>query len=275
MGKTFNLNNFAIDHVLRGVMTSFNNELMWSINQITEPSLNVTTDTSQTFDALGTTIAEFDKAKNAEFSAQNSLFDLGLYAAQQGTQKEIATDTETITSPAFETITVPKVTTDPVKLLHKPNIMPTEIYYLNGDDTLGQVIKYSATAGIDVFTYDDVTNSITFPTNANAGDQYFIMYEYESEQAVAITVDAVNFPKAGKFTLEVLGTDVCDPSTLIHAYIVFPNAKLNANVDKTFTTEGNHPFTLKAMQNYCDRKKILFRIVIPSEDTTSTTPVTP
>ena len=91
------------------------------------------------------------------------------------------------------------------------------------------------------------------------------MYEYESQNAVAVSGDAVNFPKAGKFIMEVLGTDVCDPTTLIHAYIIFPNAKLDANVDITFATDGTHPFTLKANQAYCDSKKTLFSIVIPQE----------
>ena len=92
------------------------------------------------------------------------------------------------------------------------------------------------------------------------------MYEYESEKATAVTANAVDFPKAGKFVLEVLGTDVCDSDTLIHAYVVFPNAKLDGNVDYTFATDGTHPFTIRAMQHYCDKEKKLFTIVIPEEE---------
>ena len=52
----------------------------------------------------------------------------------------------------------------------------------------------------------------------------------------------------------------------IHAYVVFPNAKLDANVDLSFTTDGNHPFKLIAQQSYCDSEKVLYKIVIPKED---------
>ena len=91
------------------------------------------------------------------------------------------------------------------------------------------------------------------------------MYNYAAENAVAVTGDALNFPKAGKFVMEVLGTDTCDPTTLIHAYLIFPNAKLDANVDISFTTDGKHPFKLICQQNYCDSKKVLFQIVVPEE----------
>lgn len=263
----FDVNNFVIDRVLRGLMTSSaDGSVMWSINQITDPSLSVTSETAEAVDAIGTTIATFNRGKKAEFTANNSLFDLGLYAAQNGVEKEIATDSETILAPAFETITVPAQVTTPVKLAHKPTKAPTEIYLLKGDGTMGEKLVYNATSGSGKFTYDETEGAITFPSGATAGTQYFVVYEYAATRAVAVTGDAVNFPKAGKFIMEVLGTDVCDQSTLIHAYIVFPNAKLDANVDVSFTTDGNHPFTIQAQQAYCDKKKTLFQIVVPDEE---------
>ena len=263
----FDINNFAIDHVLRGIMTSSaDGSLMWAINQITEPSLSVTAEKSEAVDAIGSTTATFNRAKKAEFTANNSLFDLGLYAAQNGVEKEIATDADKIITPAFETIAVPATASTPVVLAHKPLAAPTEIYQLKGDGSLGEKLTYSATAGTGKFTYDEDAHSITFPTNSTPKSEYFIQYEYEATRAVSVSGDAINFPKAGKFIMEVLGTDVCDQSTLIHAYIIFPNAKLDANVDVTFTTEGNHPFTIQAQQAYCDSKKQLFQIVVPDEE---------
>lgn len=217
----FDTNNFVIDHVLRGLMTSTaDGSVMWSINQITEPSLSVTSETSEAVDALGTTIATFNRGKKAEFSANNSIFDLGLYAAQNGVEKEIASSTKKITVPAFETITVPAVVTSAISLAHTPKATPQEIYLLKGDGTLGEKLTYSSSAAAGKFQYS--AGAITLPSTAVAGTEYFVPYEYEAEEAVAVTGDAVNFPKAGKFVMEVLGTDVCDPTTLIHAFIVFP-----------------------------------------------------
>ena len=263
------INNFVIDRVLRGLMTSTaDGTVMWSINQIQDPSLSITMETSEAVDAIGTRIATFNRGKNAEFTANNSMFDLGLWAAQNGVEKEIASANAKIVSPIFETIAVPSTANTPVALKFEPTTatIPKEIYQLKGDGTLGDKLTYSATAAAGKFTYDSSTHAITFPAAAVAGTQYFVQYEYESESAVSVTGDAINFPKAGKFVMEILGTDVCDTTTLIHAYLIFPNAKLDGNVDVSFTTDGNHPFTIQANQAYCDNKKVLFQLVIPEED---------
>lgn len=261
----FDINNFVIDHVLRGVMTSSSNgDVLWSINQITEPQLSITTESAEAVDAIGSTIATFYRSKKAEFTANNSMFDLGLYAAQNGNDKEIATTDKKIVTPCFETLVVGSGKTAVLK--HVPLATPASIYALKGDGTLGAKLAYSSTTGTGKFTYDDGSHTITFPTAANEGEQYFIQYEYEAENAVSVTGDAINFPKAGKFVMEILGTDVCDQTTLIHAYLIFPNAKLKADVNVSFTTDGNHPFTIEANQSYCDSKKTLFQIVVPEEE---------
>ena len=84
---------------------------------------------------MGTPIVTFDRAKQAEFSAENSLFDLNLLAAQQGVEKEVASADSKIVCPAFESFTVGTETT--VTLKHTPVEDITEIFILNGDSTLG------------------------------------------------------------------------------------------------------------------------------------------
>ena len=236
------VNNFVIDHVLRGIMTKKNGEYMWSINQIANPSLNVAlSDTAQAVDALGTVIQEFDRGRSAEFGAENSIFDLSLYAAQMGRDVEVASGTTKITVPAFETVDVAGTEAETYATKKVPTESITKIYVLNGDGTLGKAFASGTAASADEFAYAEDTHTISLPTGLEKGTQLFVMYEYESEQATAVTANAIDFPKAGKFVLEVLGTSVCDPDTLIHAYVVFPNAKLDGNVDFTFATDGTHP----------------------------------
>ena len=261
------VNNFIIDHVLRGIMTKKNGEYMWSINQITNPSLNVAlSDTAQAVDALGTVIQEFDRGRTAEFGAENSIFDLSLYAAQMGRDVEVASSTSTIEVPAFETIDVAGTTGETYTTKKTPTANIEKIYALNGDGTLGTAYVSGSVASDTEFVYDETSHTISLPTGLTEGSQLFVMYEYNSEEATAVTANAIDFPTSGKFILEVLGTDVCDPDVLIHAYVVFPNAKLDGNVDYSFATDGTHPFTIRAMQNYCDKEKKLFSIIIPEEE---------
>lgn len=249
------------------MMSTADDSLMWSINQVTDPSLSVTSETAEAVDALGSTIATFNRGKAAEFSANNSIFDLGLLAAQNGTDvKEAVSEATAVLTPKFDTITVLSGETQ-YDLAEEPS--PKELkklYLLNGDGTLGTAYTSSVSATASTFVYDDTNNKITIPTGLQAGAQLMAIYDYASESATYMQADAINFPKAGRFILEVLGIDVCDPTTQIHAYIEFPNAKLDANVDISFTTDGNHPFTIQAQQAYCDAEKILYRIIIPDED---------
>lgn len=262
-----NINNFIIDHVLRGIMTSSaDGSYMWSINQMTEPALNITTEASEVVDALGCTVATFNRSKKAEFSANNSLFDLGLFAAQNGVDKTVGSKSAPIVTPIFEEITVAGTDAEKAVLKHTPVNPITNIYVLGGDGSVSTQIKASAEASADTFVYDAETHQITLPTGLSKGAVILVIYEYEAQNAVSVLGDAINFPKAGKFIMEVLGSDACDQTTLVHAYLVFPNAKLDANVDITFTSEGNHPFKLLCSQSYCDREKKLFQLIIPDED---------
>ena len=260
----FDLNNFVVDHALRGIMTDAKDgSYMWGINQIEDPSLQVTTESNDKVDALGAVINTFYRGKKAEFSANNSLFDLGLYAAQNGTTKVVASESLKVDAPCFEVITVADGVNSKT-LAHTPTSELKELHVLKGDGTFGKKYTVSTAASAENFVLAD--GEITLPTGIKPGTELMAIYNYQTTEAVMVNVDGISFPKNGRFIMDVLGHDVCDPTTLIHAYLIFPNAKLDANVDISFTTEGNHPFTLKASQDYCDKRKILCQLVIPKED---------
>lgn len=263
----YDVNNFVIDRVLRGMMLSAaDDSIMWSINQITNPSLSCSTETQDAVDMLGSPIMTFERAKTVEFSGENSLFDLGLYAAQAGTEKEVATSTKKLIVPTFEEIELGATSEAAVTLKHKPVGQIREIHVLNGDSTLGTRYKNGSSASATDFVHTSGATQLTPPTGLEKGSVLFVIYEYETENAVSVTNSANNYPKAGRFMLEVLGCDVCDQTTLIHAYVVMNNAKLTSDSEIGFATDSTHNFTIKANQAYCDRGRQLVSIIIPKED---------
>lgn len=259
----FDINNFVIDRIVRGTMTSSSDgSMLWSVNQLTNPKLSITSDTAEAKDAVGNTISTFNRGKKAQFTAENSLFDLSLLAAQSGSAKEIASATSKITVPVFEEL---KVSAGKITLSNKPTGTGVDefkyIYLLNGDGTLGTKYAKAATASATAFSYDDDV-TVTVPTGITSGS-FFVMYTYAKDAAVSVTSSAKEFPSAGKFVMEVLGCDPCDSTAKIYAYVIFPNAKLDAAFDYTFATDSTHPITLNANIDYCDPEKKLFQIVIP------------
>ena len=260
----FDLNNFVIDRVVRGVALSQGEDktVLFSINQMQNVSLNCASESTDAVDALGTPIATFYRAKSAEFSAENALFDMNLMATQLGTKKEVASKDSKITVPAMETIVLTGATT--VNLKHTPKVTPKEIYALNGDSTFGVKYTVASTASATQFAIDGKV--LTVPTGLSAGTQLFVMYEYEAENAVEVMNSATNYPVGCTFVMEVLGCDVCDQTNLIYAYVIFPNFKLSPDFDWSVATDGTHPFSGKAQQDYCDPEKKLFSIIIPGEN---------
>ena len=269
----FDVNNFVIDRIIRGVALSHGegNPVLFSINQIQNASLNCASESTDAVDAMGTPIATFYRAKSAEFSAENALFDMNLMATQLGTEKKVASAAAKVVTPSMESFVVgeeawdKKVVTDKYTLKHAPLVAPTEIYAINGDSTFGVKYVKESAASATAFVYSEEDNSITLPTDLANGTELFVMYEYESDKAVEVVNSAKNFPVGCKFVMEVLGCDVCDQTSLVYAYIVFPNFKLSPDFDWSVATDGTHPFSGKAQQDYCDREKKLFSVIIPGD----------
>lgn len=261
------VNNIVIERIRRAVMLSSDNgEVMWSINQITEPSLNITADNAEAVDALGTPIVQFDRAKSAEFSASNSLFDLSLLAAQSGTAVDTASSSNKYNVPYFDEVKI--TTADSMTLTQTPVTGSLKfVYLMNGDGTLGDKFEVGESASGNTVSLSGKT--VTFASGkATVGSYFFAFYEYEVDGASGKGADrviatATNFPKAGKLVVEALGVEPCNVSVMHAMYLCFDNAKLTSDLDVTFGTDMTHPFTIRCMQNYCDHEKKLFTVVVP------------
>lgn len=258
----FDVNNFVIDRIVRGIALSQKDDsVLFSINQIQNASLNCASESTDAVDAMGTPIATFYRAKSAEFSAENALFDMALMATQLGTEKKVASASSKVLAPAMESFTAAGGT---YTLKHAPKAAPKEIYALNGDSTFGTKYVKGTQASATAFAISDKT--ITLPTGLAEGTEMFVMYEYETENAVEVVNSATQYPVGCKFVMEVLGCDVCNQTDLVYAYLIFNNAKLSPDFDWSIATDGSHPFSMKAQQAYCDKEKKLFSIVIPGDD---------
>ena len=245
------IKNFIVDRVVRGNMYSHKTgELLWSLNQITNPSLSMESETVDAVDALGTPIMTFDRSKSCTFSAENAIFDLQLLGEQVG-QKAVE---GTTIIPVFESIDVEGTT---VTLSKTPTEDPTYIYILENDGSLGKEYK------LGDFNVDGAV--ITLPEEVKEGSRVFVSYEYAGN-ATYVVNSANKFPTAGKFVMEVLGRDVCDATTEIYAMLVLHNAKLSASTEVTFDTEMTQGFELTAQQDYCSKDNLLFTLIIPEDE---------
>lgn len=258
-----NLNNIVVDRVLRGIFSDKNDNIIFSLNQVQDLSLNQTSESQEITDALGVSIMELMRAKSLEASANNAIYDFSLLAAQYGTEKVTATDKDKITVPTMESFEVDGST---YTLKHTPVAAPAAIYALNSDSTLGAKYTKNNTAASETqFTYAD--GVISLPTGIADGTDMFVMYEYESANAIEVVNSANEFAKMGKMTFEVLVYDVCDPETKIFAYLILPKFQLSNDFDWSIGGDSQqHAFSGKAMVDYCSKDKKMVRVVIVDEE---------
>ena len=268
------ISNLVIDRILRGVMFSTTTrEALWSVSQISSFSISVTTDSQDAVDSTNTPIMTFYRAKQCEITAENALWDLGLFAAQGGGNNALVSSSSTnkFSVPIFDEIELTSATS--ATLTHTP-LLPTGatyavpyVYALNGDGSMGKKLVAGASAEAGVFAQSGTT--LTFAADEFAvGDTIIAFYEYEANgtagtQAVKLQNTAKDFPKAGKFVLEVLCCDPCSKSDLYYAYLIMPSATLAPDVDLDFSTDATHSFTLRAQQDYCDKQKLLYSLIVP------------
>lgn len=262
MAQQHNLNNIVVDRVLRGIFTDKNDNIIFSLNQIQDLSLNQTSESQEITDALGVSIAELMRAKALEASATNAIYDFGLLAAQYGTEKRSTEKEDMIVAPAMESTEVKGETWD---LKHTPKTAPVAIYALNGDNTLGAKYESATAADAEHFSYAD--GVITLPTGLEDGAEMFVMYEYEADNAIEIINSSDKFAKMGKMTFECLVFDVCDPETKMLAYMILPKFQLSNDFDWSIGGDSQqHAFSGKAMVAYCSKDKEMVRIVVVDDE---------
>lgn len=260
-----NLNNIVIDRVLRGVF-SVKDEILFALNQVQDLSLNQTSESQEITDALGVSIAELMRAKALEASANNAIYDFSLLSAQYGTEKKVASADSKVVTPTMESFEIEKDMTE-YTLKHTPveGKEPVAIYALNGDSTLGAKYVKGTAASADEFAYAD--GKITLPTGIAVGTDMFVMYEYETENAIEIVNSANNFAKMGKMVFECLVFDVCAPEEKMFAYLILPRFQLSNDFDWSIGGDNQqHAFGGKAHVDYCSKDKQMLRIVVVDDE---------
>lgn len=259
-----NLNNIVVDRVLRGIFSDKNDNIIFALNQVQDLSMNQTSESMEIKDALGVSILELMRSKALEVSANNAIYDFNLLASQYGTEKVEASATEKVVAPMMETI---EVVTDKSEydLKHTPKTAPSAIYAMNGDSTLGAKYAKATAASATEFAIDG--GKITIPTGLAVGTELFVMYEYETENAIEIVNSAKNFAKIGKMCFEILAYDVCDPETKLFGYLIMPRFQLSNDFDWSIGGDSQqHAFSGKAMVDYCDKEKTMVKVVIVDDE---------
>lgn len=240
----FNANNFIIDKVRRVTRVALDTGLVdFTATSIENPQVQFTGESTDKTDAQGVLIARFATAKGVDFSGASSMFSLGLLASQRGSEVQVASEDNKLAGETFEVL---KVVNGKATMGHTPKVVPAVVYELSDDKNIKGTIDVGAEEGNAQISGKDITLPASF-----TGTQIGVLYEYETTSAVKMSDDAEKFATAGKYLVDILAADVCNPAIKRAGTLVFPKAMPDSNVSVDLTTEGNHPFSFSALKDYC------------------------
>ena len=265
---SFNVNNLIVDDILSATMfTKSGEQVLFGLNDISDPSLELGGNLVYATDHLGFNIAAFAREKTANFSGSNSTVSIDLLSAQMGGAKEIASASNKITSPFREVIQIggTEGTANTTISLKKTPVAGTLVLELLGSDRTPMNVNIPIESGSSATAASLAGTTVTLPTGMSLTAEDFIgaYYDYETASAVTSTALLDAGVVSGKFEVEVLFADKCDQSKLYYGFIVFPSAVLDSTATLDLTVEGKHPFTVSATAEYCGDTRELFHIVVP------------
>lgn len=255
-----NVNNLVINRMSTAILEDkTTSEMLLHCLEVKDGSLECSGEQVYATGAVGQKIAAFDRNKEAKITMSSSFFDLNLIAAEAGTEKVVASETNKIIAPKLEVLTA---TAGKATLSATPVTGSLQyIYSLYEDGSTKDTYKLNATASETEFVLTDT--EITLPTDAfKDGDKIFVKYETEVSEGVSISNIAKNSARSGRFTVEVFFVDPCDQNIEYKGYVIFPNAKLTNEATIEFDVESAQSFTFEAMQDYCDAEKKLYQIIV-------------
>lgn len=262
-----NFDSLVIDRVVEAVAEDSNGNLLYLLNNLSNVSINTTSDTKDKVDSLGVLIKRFYTAKSVEVSADCNLLSLSALAEQFGTEKVVASAEKKILVPKLLRMKVSEGGfTIPENI--KPVAPITKMYAMNANGTLGKEYTAHTSADQDKFSYETGTRKITFPTDpALKGKEVLVKYEYETQSGVKVSQMSDKFPRTVCMTFRVLVSDVCSVDVVRSAYIVIPKFQTSPDVDLTLETDSTIAYSGVAQRDYCSANSELYYVVISEDDT--------
>nr|DAV76272.1 MAG TPA: putative structural protein [Caudoviricetes sp.] len=260
-----NFDSLVIDRVLEIIGENSDGDIIYLLNNLSNVSINTTSESKDKTDALGVLIKRFYTSKSVEVSADCNLLSLSMLSQTFGTDKVIATEDSKFKAPKVLHIDTIGIKEYVIPESQRPEAL-TKLYALESNGCLGKAYTLAdgAAADTDKFVYDKASGKITLPTGVTG--TLIAKYDYETSKGVKVVNEADKFPKTSSLTMKVLVSDTCSVDVVRAAYIVFPSFQVSPDCDLTLETDSTVSFSGVAQRDYCQAGAPLYYIVMTEDD---------
>ena len=258
----FRLGNYAVKEIIYGVAQDFNGNLLYTLDQLTNAQIEVSSDPTEVTDKNGNVIRQIYQSKTASFTATSALASPVLLNAQSGSPTEYATADAKIEMPKI--VVVAAGGTLDVTDAKDGTIQVMGIYN-NGAN--GAVLAQGTTAVVDkTYALDTTTHVLTVPASAtDAPTQYLIKYDRDVESGLKLANYADKFPDTIRLTLYVAVMDPCSDKYRA-AYVYIPSFTPDPSVTIGFDSDNQEvDFNGNVNLDFCGSEKVLYYVLFPDE----------
>ena len=280
------LSTFVPERPIYAVGENSDGSLAWMANQLMDFQISVDAEEDTKTDANGNTILSISRAKSCDVSFTTPLLALDLVASMNGSEVERGTNANKIAVPKFETVrlvaTPNKVRIDSTtttislaRVVRNSGTVGTPVHkvsvaFLAKDGSTRKKLEKGLTtpgSGEFVFTKGSGTADTVKILNADydEGSSILITYEYDTAEAIQIVNSVEEFPVASVVKVLVRGYDICDKTSPIYAYFIFPEAKFQTNYTLGMALDQNIDCNLTCSYDYCSEARELYRMVVAGE----------
>lgn len=260
----FRLGNHVIDEILFAIGQDFEDNLLFTLDQLRSASIAVTTESTDITDKKGRLLRRVYRSKSAEFNATNAFLHPAIMAAGAGSSIENASETNAITMPKIVSINAGStldVTDAKAGTIHVMGI------FGNGANDVELTAGTAAVAGE---TYKLDGTELTVPAGGtDLPTVYIIRYDRDVESGMKIANLADKFPNTIRMTYLCSYVDPCDDE-LKPCYVYCPSFMPNPDMTINLDSENQEmDFNGIIQTDFCGgTEKVLYVIYYPDEDVT-------
>ena len=272
----FVLGNFNIDEIIRAAAENFDGDLLYTLDQLSSASIEITSDSTEVTDKRGNTVRTIYKTKKGTFNATSAFMTPAILNNASGSNIQKASVSAPINMPKFLLIGAGSAA---VTLDSGVDASTIKVMAIFGSGANGEVLEkvttgdptYDESTSTYTYLYDSTNKKITVPASGTGKPtQYFVMYTRSETAGYKMENTADKFPDTVKLTLYCSYVDPCDDGlracyVVLPSFTASPETTINLNAD-----EQEMSFSGNLNVDYCAASPVLYYIYFPDEDAVKT-----
>lgn len=270
------LGNIAIDEILYGISRDFSGNILYTLDQLQNASIEITSESSDITDKKGNIVRRIYKSKQGTVNAENAFLNPMIMNNASGSDIKVATSSAPINMPRIELIGAGSnaytldanvdASTIKVKALFANGINGEDLTKITTGDP-----AYDESTSTYTYLYDATNKKITVPASGEGKPlSYFVMYTRSRTEGFKMDNLANKFPSAQDLTFYCSYIDPCN-DTPRACYVNIPSFSPSPETTVSFNAdEQSQSFSGNINVNYCATDPILYSIYFPLENAVTT-----